>query len=160
VAGVAGGCRRPRGPRGRAAAGLAAALFLLPVFVVGFARWTPIEGNEAAALSPGIVAALRDEVPAGAIVYSDAETSFRLAAAAPVYIAAAPPGHVADTAENRPYERARDARRFVATGDLSIPERYGADYLVVDTRRRRQSFDLQELHRDPRFVLYRLPQRP
>ncbi len=147
-----------RGPPLEAAAGFAATLFLLPVFVVGFARWTPVEGNQAAALSPGLVAALRDEVPAGAIVYSDAETSFRLAAAAPVYIAVAPPGHVADTAENRPYERARDARRFVATGDLSIPERYGADYLVVDLRRRREPFELPVLHRDPRFVLYRLPQ--
>ena len=148
------------GRRLEAAAGFAAALFLLPVVVVGLARWTPVEGNQAAALSPGLVAALRDEVPAGAIVYSDAETSFRLAAAAPVYIAVAPPGHVADTAENRPYERARDARRFVATGDLSIPERYGAEYLVVDLRRRREPFELPVLYRDPRFVLYRLPQPP
>ena len=77
-------------------------------------------------------------MPRGAIVYSDPETSFRLAAAAPVYIAVAPPGHVADTAENRPYERARDARKFVATGDLSIPRAYGAEYLVVDRLRLRE----------------------
>ena len=69
---------------------------------------------------------------AGTIVYSDPETSFRLAAFAPVYIAVAPPGHVADTEENRPYERARDARRFLRTGDLSIPREYGAEYVVVD----------------------------
>ena len=156
LAGLVVGCVR-RGPPLEAAAGFAAALFLLPVFVVGLARWSPVEGNAAAALSPALVAALRADVPAGAIVYSDAETSFRLAAAAPVYIAVAPPGHVADTAENRPYERARDARRFIATGDLSIPGQYGAEYLVVDLRRRRQAFDLEELHRDPRFVLYRLP---
>ena len=69
---------------------------------------------------------------AGTIVYSDPETSFRLAAFAPVYIAVAPPGHVADTEENRPYERARDARRFFRTGDLAIPRGYGAEYVVVD----------------------------
>jgi hypothetical protein len=74
-----------------------------------------------------------------------------------VYIANAPPGHVADTERNRPYERARDARRFIATGDLSIPEAYDAEFLVVDRRRIRRSFDLPELYRDPRFVLYRLP---
>ena len=98
-------------------------------------------------------------VPPGAIVYSDPETSYRLAAFAPVYIANAPPGHVADTPENRPYERHRDARRFLATGDLSIPRDYGAEFLVVDRRRLPRPFDLPQLYRDPRFVLYRLPPR-
>jgi hypothetical protein len=96
-------------------------------------------------------------VPAGAIVYSDPETSFRLAALAPVYVAVAPPGHVADTEENRPYERARDARRFVATGDLTIPRRYGADYVVIDGLRTRRRLDLPVVYRDDRFTLYRLP---
>jgi hypothetical protein len=146
-----------RGPPLEAPAGVAAALFLLPVVVVGLARWTPVETKPGIALSPGIVEAVRTAVPRGAIVYSDPETSYRLAALAPVYIANAPPGHVADTPENRPYERASDARRFSATGDLSIPEEYGAEFLVVDRRRLRRSFDLPELYRDPRFVLYRIP---
>lgn len=53
--------------------------------------------------------------------------------------------------------RARDGRAFLATGDLSIPRRYGAEYLVVDRARLRRSFRLQELYRDQRFALYRLP---
>jgi hypothetical protein len=145
-----------RGPPFESPAGLAVALFLLPVVVVGLARWTPFEARAGTALTPGLVEILRSEVPRGAVVYSDPETSYRIAAYAPVYVAVAPPGHVADTPENRPYERARDARRFLASGDLAIPEAYRAGYLVVDRRRQRRSFDLPELYRDPRFVLYRL----
>jgi hypothetical protein len=158
VAGLVVGLVR-RGPPLEAPAGLAAALFLLPVVVVGLARWTPTETRSAGALSSGLVEALRSEVRPGAIVYSDPETSYRIAASAPVYIANAPPGHVADTPENRPYQRARDARRFLATGDLSIPEDYGAEYLVVDRRRLRRAFGLQEVYADRRFVLYRLPEQ-
>ena len=63
---------------------------------------------------------------------------------------------------NRPRERARDAREFLRTGDLAIPARYGAEYLVVDRARARgrRDFDLQELYRDVRFVLYRLRPTP
>ena len=96
---------------------------------------------------------MRTQVPLGAVVYSDQETSYRVAAYAPVYIAVAPPGHVASTEENRPFERAEDAREFLRTGDLAIPRRYGADYLVVDRLRSRRDFDLEELYRDPRFSL-------
>jgi hypothetical protein len=92
-------------------------------------------------------------------VYSDQDTSYRLAGRAPVFIAVAPPGHVADSEANRPYERARDARRFLATGDLSIPESYGAEYLIVDRGRTRRDFDLPVIYEDERFVLYRLPAR-
>ena len=73
-----------------------------------------------------IVRAVRGEVPAGDVVFSDPETSFRLAAFAPVYIASAPPGHVADTEKNSPL-RARPRRAAVpADRRLSIPERYSA----------------------------------
>jgi hypothetical protein len=146
-----------KGPALEAPAGFAAALFLLPVVAVGLARWTPADVPPGGTLSAGLVNALREVVPERSVVYSDQETSYRLAAFAPVYIAVAPPGHVADSTENRPYERARDGRAFIATGDLSIPERYGADYLVVDRRRMRSAFVLPELYRDERFVLYRLP---
>jgi hypothetical protein len=156
VALVVGYVRRMRPPL-EVNAGLAAALFLAPVVAVGLADWNPVPTLPASTLSPGLVEALRSNVPEGAIVYSDQETSFRVAAYAPVYIAVAPPGHVAATAENRPFERAEDARRFLRTGDLSIPRRYDAEYLVVDRLRQRQPFRLPELYRDPRFVLYRLP---
>jgi hypothetical protein len=145
-----------RRPPLEAAAGVAAALFLLPVVAVGLARWTPAPPLPGGTLSPGVVQALRAVVPERSVVYSDQETSYRIAASAPVYIAVAPPGNVADTPENRPYERAREGRRFLRTGDLSIPEAYGAEYLVVDRLRQRRSFDLPELYRDPRYVLYRL----
>jgi hypothetical protein len=148
-----------KGPPYEASAGFAAALFLLPVIAVGLARWTPPDPIPGASLSPGLVQALRDNVAKGAVVYSDQETSYRIAAYAPVYIAVAPPAHVADTQENRPYVRARDGRRFTATGDLSIPESYGATYLVVDRLRTRRTFDVPLLYRDARFLLYELPRR-
>ena len=146
-----------RGEPLEAGAGFAAALFLLPVAAYGLARWTVVAAPPASTLSAGLVHALRSDLPRGAVVYSDQETSYRLAAYAPVYIAVAPPGHVADTKTNDPYGRARDARRFVATGALAIPERYGAQYLVIDRFRVRRAFGLPVLYRDPRFVLYRLP---
>ncbi|HET6624703.1 MAG TPA: DUF6541 family protein, partial [Gaiellaceae bacterium] len=71
-----------RGPPVEAAAGWAAALFLLPVVLVGLGRWTKVEHPERA-LSDGLVAAVRAGVPARAIVFSDQDTSYRLAALAP-----------------------------------------------------------------------------
>jgi len=155
VAAVVVGLFRRRAPF-EAPAAMAAALFLAPVFLVGLLNWDRAPRPLTASLSPGLVAAVREDVSPGSIVYSDQETSYRLAAAAPVYIAVAPPGHVADTEKNRPYERARDARQFLRTGDLSIPESYGAQYLVVDRVRSEREFDLGVLYEDERFVLYRL----
>lgn len=145
-----------RRPALETGAALAAAAFLMPVIGGGLLDWNRPDPPAIARLSPGLVDAVREYVPPGTIVFSDTETSFRLAAFAPVYIAVAPPGHVADTEENRPYERARDARRFFRTGDLSIPESYGAEYLVVDRERTERTFDLPVIY-DERFVLYRLP---
>jgi hypothetical protein len=153
---VVGLVRRGRPPLERAAP-LAAALFLGPVAIAGAADWRPPPAPAIAQLSDGLVEALRSEVEAGSIVFSDTETSYRIAAFAPVYVAVAPPGHVADTEANRPYERARDARRFQRTGDLSIPEAYGAGYLVVDRLRGGRDLDLPVVFRDDRFTLYRLP---
>ena len=138
-------------------AGLAAALFLAPVFASGLGAWGKPLTPPNATLSPGLVHVVREKIPQRSIVYSDPQTSFRLAAYAPVLIAVAPPGNVADTEANRPYERAADARRFLRTGDLAIPESYGAQYLVVDRLHTRRQFDLPVVYEDPRFVLYRLP---
>lgn len=134
----------------------AAALFLVPVAVAGFSGWGVDERLAGKQLSPGLVAALRDRVPERSVVFSDVETSYRVAAFAPVYVAAAPPAHVADTDDNRPYERARDVRRFLRTGDLSIPRRYGAGWLVVDREHFRVRLNRRPLHRDDRYSLYRL----
>ncbi|HEU5264271.1 MAG TPA: hypothetical protein VFU34_06510 [Gaiellaceae bacterium] len=146
-----------RKPPLEAPAAAAAVLFLVPVVAVGLWNWDRPSPPPSASLSDGLVGAVRENVEAGSIVYSDQETSYRLAAFAPVFVAVAPPGHVADTAENRPYERARDAREFLRTGDLSIPARYGAEYLVVDRSRLDRGFDLPVLYEDDRFTLYRLP---
>jgi hypothetical protein len=103
------------------------------------------------------VQALRQDVPAGAIVYSDPESSYRIAAAAPVYICVAPPGHVADTVRNRPYERVREFRRFAAAGELGIPKACGARWLVVDGKRFGRPGGLGEpSYRDARYALFLL----
>jgi hypothetical protein len=136
-------------------AGLAIALFVLPVAWHGFGRWSPSTSRRPSPLTPGLVAALRKDVPEGGVVFSDLETSYRVAAAAPLYVAAAPPAHVADTRENRPYERRRDVLRFYHLGDLAIPRRYRAGWIVVDRSRFRLSLPLPRLYADSRYVLYR-----
>ena len=155
VAALVVGLMRHR-PALETGASLAAAAFLIPVFGGGLLDWRRSDPPEIATLTPGLVAAVRDEVAPGTSVFSDSETSFRLAAFAPVYIAVAPPGHVADTEENRPYERASDARRFFRTGDLAIPRSYGAEYVVVDGLRSERKLDLPVVYSDDRFTVYRL----
>ncbi len=146
--------RRPALEKGAA---LAAAAFLTPVVAGGLLDLRPPPPSTLASLSDGLVRAVRDEVRPGQVVFSDPETSFRLAASAPVYVASAPPGNVADTEKNRPYERARDARRFLRTGDLAIPRGSGAAFVVLDRRRTKLDLDLPVVYRDARFTLYRLP---
>lgn len=141
--------------RGPLAAACACA-FVLPVAVHGFSRWSPAP-SQASPLTPGLVQAARERIPAGAVVFSDDLTSYWLAAAAPVYVASALPGHVADTERNRPYERRRDARRFFRSGDLAIPRRYRADFVLVDRARSSLSLPLPRAYVDGRYVLYRLP---
>jgi len=135
---------------------IAAALFVLPVALHAAANWSPSDARRPSHLTPGLVEALRTQVPEEDVVYSDLETSYRIAAYAPVYIAAAPPSHVADTRPNRPRERRRANIRFFRTGDLGIPRRYGAQWLVVDRRRFDVAPDLPEVYRDERFTLYRI----
>jgi hypothetical protein len=155
VAALVVGLRR-RGPALETAASIAAAAFLTPVVGGGLLEWNRPGPPEVATLTPGLVEAVRDEIEPGAIVFSDPETAFRLAAYAPVYITSAPPGHVADTDRNRPYERAADARRFLQTGDLSIPRDAGAELVVVDGLRTDLELDLPVAYSDDRFTVYRL----
>jgi hypothetical protein len=131
------------------------ALAILPVALHGFTHW---DERPAAAkgLTPGLVAALRTKVPEKAVVFSDDTTSYAIAAFAPVYVANALPGHVADTKANRPYERRADAQAFFRTGNLAIPRRYGATWLVVDRARSKLKLDLPAAYADSRYVLYSL----
>jgi hypothetical protein len=145
---------RPIENRGLFAA-LAAALFVLPVAVHGLRDWhSPTQPR--LPLTPGLVAALRERVPEGDIVFSDLETSYRVAAMAPVYVAAGPPAHVADTEDNRPYARRRDVVQFFRTGRLEIPRSYGARWLVIDRGRSLLRPALRVVYADDRYLLYRL----
>jgi hypothetical protein len=132
-----------------------AALALLPVVLHGFTHWDE-RPAQPVGLTAGLVAALRDRVPEKAVVFSDDRTSYAISALAPVYVANALPGHVADTKANRPYARRADARTFLRTGDLAIPRRYGATWLVLDRKRSKLKLDLPQVYADPRYVLYGL----
>jgi hypothetical protein len=157
VAALAVGYRfRDRTPLERRAA-VASALVLLPTYVHGLTHWTPSDALKRNPLSSGLIATVRDEIPAGAVIYADPEASYRLGAVAPVRVCVNPPGHVADTVDNRPRERVEEFRRFARTGDLAIPRACGATWLVVDRSRFPQlTSDLEVVHRDARWVLYRL----
>jgi hypothetical protein len=139
------------------AAAAAVVLFVIPVAVHGFARWSPATTSDPRALTPGLLHALRERVPERAVVFSDLETSYRMSAYAPVYVAAAPPAHVADTKANRPYARRLSVNRFFASGDVAIPERYHADWIVVDTTRFDTRPPWRLVYRDARFALYHRP---
>jgi hypothetical protein len=109
------------------------------------------------------VTELRD-LPPGTTVFATPAVSYRILAAAPVYVAAAPQIHVALTSKNRIEERVRDDRTFFAL--RTSPQRrrailadYGADWLVVD-RTQAQPGGIAGIVRcvysDARFELYRV----
>ncbi len=148
------GLRRLRSVEKTAA--VASALLLLPTFVHGLSDWSPSEERRPSPLTPGLVDALRTGVPKGDVVYADLESSYRIAAAAPVYVCNAPPGHVADTKRNRPYLRRDRWRRFNRTGELWIPKRCGASWVVIDRHRFDTELALPVAFRDGRYTLYRL----
>jgi hypothetical protein len=160
LAAAAAAAARGRGLdlNGSALALSAALLFVLPVAVHAATRWSPVE-DRTPRLTAGLVAALAERVPERAVVFSDLETSYRVAAYAPVYVAAAPPAHVADTTENDPYRRRRDVLSFFRTGDLAIPRSYGARWLVVDRTNFGVRPELPVVYADPRYLLYRLQRR-
>jgi hypothetical protein len=158
-AGAAGGLvlgmwlRRERVSRGPLVAA-AVFLFALPVAVHGFRHWTPEQTEDPYLPTPGLVDALRRDVPERAVVFSDLETSYRIAAYAPVYVASAPPAHVADTKSNRPYARRTLTNRYFATGDIAIPERLRATWLVVDRSRFHVHVPWRRVYADSRYSLY------
>jgi hypothetical protein len=133
----------------------AVALFVLPVAIHGFANWETTDTRDPYALTPGVVHYLSTDVPKGAIVYSDLETSYRISAYVPVYVANAPPTHVANTRANMPKRRRRDLNRFLRTHDLAIPRSYGAGWLVL-SRGETVGPGARLVYRDARFRVYRL----
>jgi hypothetical protein len=156
--------RRADFERPGAIAALATLLLVLPVIVHGFAAWNSgVTTTDRYALTPGLVHFLRHDVPKRSIVFSDLQTSYRISAYAPVYVAAGPPTHVADTKANNPYARAASVRKFLKTADLSLPRRYHAGWLVL--RREPptrgpvlavEAKGLRPVYRDGEFVVFRL----
>jgi len=135
----------------------AVVLFCIPVAVHGFRQWSPAASIDRYAPTPGLLHVLRTKVPERAVVFSDLETSYRIGAYAPVYVAADPPAHVADTAPNRPYSRRISVIRFFRTGDVSILDRYHADWLVVDKSRFQVRVPWTLVYEDQRYALYHRP---
>jgi len=135
-----------------------AAVALSLVVPVGLAGLSYVKRDEPdrLRLTPGLVHALRTQVPARDTVFSDLETSYRIEAYAPVYVSAAPPAHVADTKDNYPYERRDDVVKFLNSGSLSIPRRYHAQWIVVAKHRFDLPLELPKIYSDSRFDLYRL----
>jgi len=136
-------------------AALAVALFVLPVAVHGSSHWDQGTTQDSNALTPGLVHFLRHDVPRGSVVFADLQTSYRIAAYAPVYVANAPPAHVADTKANRPYARRNDLRAFMETADLAIPRGYGARWLVLH-RNERVPAGLTPRYRDGTYTVFEL----
>lgn len=125
----------------------AAALFVLPIALD--TTWQRAE--PATELTPGLIDAVRRDVGEGEVVLSDPETSYWLAAYAPVYVAVAPPAHVGDTDENRPYARVDAWRQFVATNRFDGR----ADWLVIDRMRTSGVECSQRRYADERYRLCR-----
>lgn len=148
--------RRPEvelAPPAWAAAVMAA--FALPIAVAGLADLRTDARADPYALTPGLVSALR-ELPDDDVVFAPLETAYRVAAYVPIYVAAAPPAHVARTTENRPYERRADVVRFFRDGDTAILRRYGADWLIVDREREHPAVTLPAVYEDERYSLSRV----
>jgi len=112
-----------------ARAALAAALFVLPVAVHGVRRWTPLHPTDPKALSPALASELR-RVPPRSVIIAPPQTSYRLLAAAPVYVVAAPPVHVANTRANMPYVRVKEVEKWLAGRAPGVARRYGATWAV------------------------------
>ncbi|MDE3190781.1 MAG: hypothetical protein KGL94_08190 [Acidobacteriota bacterium] len=142
-----------------ALAALAVALFLVPVVVHGLSHWSAAATSDRSALTPGVVRYLRADVPRGAVVFADLETSYRISGYVPVYVCNAPPAHVADTTANRPQARRAAWLSFLATGNLAIPRRYHAGWLVLRPHEPVREAVLQGarvVYRDASFIVLRL----
>jgi len=143
----------------------AACSFALPVAVAGF-DYLQRDPPDRFALTPGLVRELR-ALDRRSIVLSGLETSYRIAAAAPVRIVAAPPAHVARTKLNEPYSRRRDVARFFYRPGVTdaarkeILDSRFVGWVVVDKTRaypgRYLNRKLDKVYEDRRYILYHVP---
>ncbi|HXV33412.1 MAG TPA: hypothetical protein VD769_05325 [Gaiellaceae bacterium] len=158
--------RRPAGPDPSAWAAAVAVALVLPFAAVAAVDLEQ-EEPDPLGLSPGLVAALRSETAPGDVVLARDETSYRVAAQAPVYIVAAPITHTTDTGAARARERLADTGLFFAPESstatrLSVLDKYGVSWLVLDKSRssasviERVSEGHERVYEDGRFVLLRI----
>jgi hypothetical protein len=140
-------------------AAAAVALFLVPVAVHGYSDWTATPSARTP-LPPRLTRALEQRLPERAVVFTDPQTGYELGAALPVYVNATPAVHSSDTKANHPNRRDREALQFFRDGGpLSLPRRYGAQWLLVDrVLDGNKRFPLPQAYADGRYVLYRLNQ--
>ena len=165
VALAVGAFLRPRGPEPGRWAVLAACAFALPVAVAGLADLE--RRPDPNAMPAETVEAVRAITRPGDVVFSDASTAYRIAAYAPVYVNAAPAGHVAFSTRNRPRRRRIDSERFffVPLSDTERSEllsRYRADWVLVDRELRHPESYLDGLrlvYDGGRYALYAAPSR-
>jgi hypothetical protein len=140
-------------------AALAVLLFVAPVAWHGATNWEARATHNTDGLTPGLVRFLREDVPRRSVVFADLETSYRISGYVPVYVAVAPPTHVADTRANDPVKRRLDFVRYLDTGSLAIPRKYGAQWLVLRGHEPIAAAERQGatvVYRDRRFVVLRL----
>jgi hypothetical protein len=138
----------------------------LPVAVHGFTRFERWDDPDPYGLSPGLVQALRDDVPPLAVVLAPGVTSYRIAGDAPVRIVVAPPGHVAFNTAADYGQRSRATRLFFLEPGVSAAQRettlsrYRVDWVVVDKTRGHPELpaDVELVYEDARYVLYRVGQ--
>jgi len=132
-------------------------------FLVSFVVRLHHDNPDRYGLTPGLQTQLRALSP-GSTVFATPAVSYRILAAAPLYVAAAPELHVALTSENRVAQRRRDNRRFFAP--KTSPERrrsiltaYQAGWLVVDRSQARPgpiAGAVRCIYSDSRFELFQV----
>jgi hypothetical protein len=145
-------------------AAFAVLAFVAPVMVGGLADLEREDAPDPYSLTPGVVSELR-ALDDDSVVLAPLQTSYRVAAFAPVYVAAMPAPHVANTEANLPYRRQRDALNFFSRGKLddaerrATLERYGAGWLLVDKHGfypKEFAHTLPVVYEDGRYALYRV----
>jgi hypothetical protein len=162
VAGIALGLARRNWPsvdvrKTGTTAALAVGLFVLPVAVHGFLRWTPGNPHDRNGLTPGLIRFLQHDVPARSVVLGDLGTSYRITAYAPVYVVAVPPTHAANTWPNELHKRRLAVLRFLVHPTLAMPRKWRARWIVLTRAEPVKALERQGLrpaYEDKRFVVF------
>jgi hypothetical protein len=113
-----------------------AVAFIFPLMIRGLSN---IEHRNSRTFAPGLIQAVREDVPNRAVVLATPRISYRIQAYAPVYIVAAPARHSRGraTTTNRVTERLADVKRFFSNNASNadrrrILKKYGVSWIIVD----------------------------